>query len=457
MRRLSIFNKGMYLACAILLLLHTQCKRFVEVDDPTNQISQSAVFKEKSTALSALADIYANLRSSSVLDGTLSGANYLTGCYTDELAIINNQQGERPFYDLTVQSTTSDLDYLWVSAYKNIYASNNIIEGVAKSTGYLDEATRNSLTGEAMAIRAILHLYLSELFGEIPYVETTDYKTNQSISKNTLPQIYSKLKRDLQMAEGLISETYPAADRTRLNKAAVRLLLARVYLYDEDYANARHYANLVIGNPAYALEPELGNVFLKEAKSTVWQFAPVEKGANTLEGRTFIILNTPPPRAFLTQNLLNSFADDLRLSQWTKSITDGTTTYTYPYKYQQYSKTPVSLEYSVILRIEEAYLIAAEAENNLGNTVAALQRLSSIRGRAGLITPSLASQQVLADMILSERRHEFFTEGGHRFFDLKRLGLLDSTMTTVKPQWQTYMQNWPLPQRELLVNPNLNP
>ena len=135
----------------------------------------------------------------------------------------------------------------------------------------------------------------------------------------------------------------------------------------------------------------------------------------------------------------------------------GTDTYFYPFKYKQYAKTPASLEYSVMLRVEEAYLIAAEAENRLGNTAAALQNLSSIRSRAGLTTPAAATQSVIQNLIIQEKRHEFFTEGGHRFLDLKRWNLLETTLQPIKPQWQTFMKNWPLPQRELLVNSNLKP
>lgn len=451
--------KALPVLYAALLLLQIQCERFVEVDDPTNQISQTTVFKDKATAFSALADIYAGLRDSSVLDGTISGSHFLTACYTDDLSTVSNQQtGFRTFYDLSVQSSTPNIDYLWISAYKNIYAANNIIEGVAKSTAYLDESTRNTLTGEAVALRAVLHLYLTGLFGQIPYVENTDYRINQSIPKNTEVDIMNRIKRDLQQAENLLSDNNPAPEKTRLSRTAVRLLLARVFLYDQKYNDARMYADLVIQNPEYHIEQDLEKVFLKESSSTLWQFAPVEPGANTIEGQTYIILDTPPPYAFLTQDLLNSFdSGDLRKTKWTKPIVAGAVTFTFPYKYREFSKTPASVEYAVMLRIEEAYLIAAEAENSLGNTTGALQKLSSVRSRAGLATPAYASQTEIRQMIIEERRHEFFTEGSHRFFDLKRWGMLDQTVSLIKPQWQHYMQNWPIPYRELLVNPNLNP
>ncbi len=445
------------ISTVLFLLVH--CERFVEVDYPTNQISQFTVFKDKSTALSALADVYANLRSNSLLSGNISGVTFLTGCYTDELQTNSTQQnGIKAFYDLTVQSTTPAVDDIWISAYRNIYAVNNIIDGVARSGAYLDESTRNTLTGEALAIRALLHLYLAGLYGEVPYVETTTYAVNQNISKSTTVQIYAKLQSDLLQAENLLSETYATTERTRINRSAARLLLARVFIYHQEWEKARHYANLVKASPTYSLESSLANVFLKGAKSTVWQFAPVDTGANTLEGQTFIIRGTPPPYGFLSPDMISSFeTGDLRRSSWTKSIVDGSTVYYYPFKYREYTKTPVSLEYSVILRIEEAYLIAAEAENNLGNTAEALQNLNSIRVRAGLTTPSSATPQEIQNLIVQEKHHEFFTEGGHRFLDLKRWNLLGTTLQPVKPQWQNFMKNWPLPQRELLVNSNLKP
>jgi hypothetical protein len=49
---------------------------------------------------------------------------------------------------------------MWVNAYKQIYAVNNIIEGIEESQDYLDESTSNQIRGEAYFIRALLHFYL---------------------------------------------------------------------------------------------------------------------------------------------------------------------------------------------------------------------------------------------------------------------------------------------------------
>lgn len=459
MRKLTMIKKAVPYIATILLGLFAQCERFVTLDSPANQITQEQVFRDKATALAALADMYAGLRDNGMLDGTAAGAHFLTALYTDDLQTASAwQSGFRPFYDLTLQSNSYTVENLWTASYKTIYSANNILEGVAESSEYIDQLTRNALSGEALAVRAMVHLYLTSLFGDVPYVNTTDYHINQNIAKSEAAAVLGSVKEDLLQAAELLPAAEVSADKTRLGRTAVQLLLARVCLYQSDYNNAAMYARMVMADPELALETDLSKVFLKESSGTVWQFAPVEPGANTWEAQTYYILDTPPPYAFLSENLTGSFENgDLRKTAWVSSIQDGTVVYSFPSKYRQYTKTDISQEYAVMLRLEEAVLIAAEAEARLGNTGEAIAFLKKIRLRAGLSTPDILSPENVMDLVMQERRHELFTEGAHRFFDLKRWDLLDTVMPSVKTQWQPFMKNWPLPYRELQLNQNLKP
>jgi hypothetical protein len=62
-------------------------------------------------------------------------------------------------------------------------------------------------------------------------------------------------------------------------------------------------------------------------------------------------------------------------------------------------------------------------------------------------------------MIAHERQVELFTEWGHRWFDLKRTGAIDTVMKNVAIQkgttWNKNFQLFPIPQTEILANPNL--
>ena len=86
----------------------------------------------------------------------------------------------------------------------------------------------------------------------------------------------------------------------------------------------------------------------------------------------------------------------------------------------------------------------------------AAEDLNRIRNEAGLQNTTATTATELRAAIIKERRAEMFSEG-HRFFDLKRTQLLNEVLAPTKPGWNTNDQLFPIPETELLLNPNLNP
>ncbi len=459
---INIFIKRNTYLFAVLMIFSVgimSCEKFLEVDEPTDQVSQAMVFRDKNLASAAIADVYTNLRTNTMLNGSLYGVGTLMGCYTDELTSVSNQVVDfKTFYELGVQQNTTVVNTIWSNAYKQIYAVNSIIEGIGRSGAYLDSSTIKQLLGEAHFIRGFLHFYLANLYGDVPYITTTSYLANQKVTRMPVTEVYGRIEEDFIKAEESLTDNYPTSNRSRINRAGVRLSLARLYLYKSEWTKAKKMAELVTQNQLYTMEQDISKTFLKESKSAIWQFMPVEPGANTLEGQYYIFLSLPPQNVVLSTSLRESFEpNDLRKQQWTKELSNQTLSFSYPFKYKQNNKTANSLEYSVILRVEEAYLILAEAENELGNTNAALDVLNMLRNRAGLSSLLGLGSEQTSQAIMEERRHELFTEFGHRFFDLKRKGLLNALMPLIKPSWKSYMGVLPLPETELFSNPNLNP
>ncbi|MGX7668870.1 RagB/SusD family nutrient uptake outer membrane protein [Flavobacterium pedocola] len=445
-------------ATAVLMVL-CSCEKFVEVELPNSQLTAQSVFEDPVTANAAMVNIYAKMRHGGVLTGSPSGLSHLLGNYSDELQFYGNpQNGAVAFYNNSLIASNADVKGIWNATYNQIYSANAIIEGVGQSAA-LPEAVKNQLKGEALFVRGLLHFYLVNLYGDVPYITTTDYRQNSIVTRMPTTIVYDNIIADLEEAKNLLPEDYSTAERVRPNKYAVQALLARVYLYNGNWQQAKDEATDVLSNTAlYAWENNLDDVFLKESTTTIWQFAPAESGGNAQEGGTFIFDSGPPPLSALTNNFMIAFeVGDLRKTHWVNAVTDGTTTWHHPYKYKQQTNSGASVEYSIVLRLAELYLIRSEANARLGDLDAAKADLNVIRNTAGLGDTTATTEQELLDAILQERRVELFTELGHRFFDLKRMGRLDAVLAPLKIGWDTTDALFPIPETELLLNPNLAP
>ena len=443
------------LTAAVLIMQLVACTDFLEVDIPKDQMDEEIIFNDDKTATAAAAHLYTLLWSNGFLSGNKEGAGYLLACYTDEMeATVTQETNYRTFYELTVLPMNVGVKNLWDYSYRQIYVANSILEGVAGSNG-VTAPVKQQLTGEALAVRALIHFYLTQTYGNVPYVTTTDYLVNQKIGKGNVDNVLQNAVKDLKLAEEMLSEEYPSLERVRINKAAVQALLARIFLYKQDYQNAGYYAEKVIQNSKYQMEP-LDKVFLKESKSAVWQLKPAAVNGNSLEGLHYIFTNAPAPFAKVSKALESDFEPgDERYKEWLKGVGDGTVEF-HPYKYRQRAGTTPSQEYSVVLRVEELYLIAAEAAANMQDWDAAGTYLNTVRERAGLSPIALSDLASAQKVILHERRVELFCEFGHRFYDLKRFGQLDM-IKNIKPAWSPYMQSLPLPENEIFLNSNLLP
>jgi hypothetical protein len=440
-------------------LMQVACDDFVGVSLPDSQLTAPAVFEDKATANAAMVAVYAKIRENGLLSGTPSGLSHQLGNYTDELTYFGNPlNNSLDFYNNTLLASDRGLADLWNSSYNQIYAANAVLQGVQQSTT-LPQAAKDEFMGEAVFVRALLHFYLINLYGAIPYVTSTNYKQNSVVSKKPVNEVYLLIKNDLNQAISLLPEEYTTEERVRPNKATAQALLARLNLYTGAWEEASNAASAVLNNTdLYSWNDLLDLEFLKESTATIWQLAPGLEGKNTEEAITFIFTLGPPPLSALSDAFVASFAaNDLRKSHWIGTVTSGSSSWYYPNKYKESEYTGSSVEYSILFRLAEMYLIRAEARAHQGDLIGAREDLNKVRSRAGLgDTPTTTAEEIIS-AVLQERRFEFFTELGHRFFDLKRTNTIDAALSPLKPGWDAKDKLFPIPASEILLNPNLGP
>ncbi|RZJ36549.1 MAG: RagB/SusD family nutrient uptake outer membrane protein [Flavobacterium sp.] len=453
MEKYTTFFIGIILMAAAICF--TACDGFVEVDRPNSQLTSAAVFESVTTGNAAVADLYAQLREDSPFTGKSFGTSLSLGVYADEMDFYGGGPSAQ-FYNNSVLASNSAIESSWNESYNIIYSTNMVLARTHDSA--LPATSKEQFTGEALFIRSLLHFSLASVFGDVPYVTGVDYNQNNQVTRTSYAIVMQNIVTDLQQAIELLPEDYATPDRARANKTAAQALLARVYLYNGQWAEAADMASAVINNSAlYSFESDISNTFLRGSSSTILQLASAYEGHNTDEAPVFIITSGPPTTIALSAGLLSAFEPgDLRRQSWVGEVSSGPDTWYYPYKYKQRDDTGSSLEFSILFRLAEQYLIRAEARARQGELSAAKSDLDAVRTYAGLAPTTAASQDALLQAILAERRVELFSEYGHRFFDLKRFGKLDEVLGT-KPGWSATDALLPLPQSELLVNPFLAP
>lgn len=493
-----IFNTKKYTGIAlndsyyklIILLLFslfiTGCKKFVDVPPPSNQLANSNVFKNDATAIAVLTGIYQSLSMStfSTNSANVATVQFYTGLSSDELVLwdgfTNYEYSAYYSNSLAVTTNTKFGSEFWTSAYAMIQQCNSAIENL-KASGSLTAATKQELIGEATFLRALNYFYLVNLYGDVPLVLTSDYKTNQSASRTEKNLVYQQIITDLKISKNLLSSNYlngtisgSSTERERPNKWVAMALLARTYLYygnltnnKSNYDDAYLESDSLINNSSLFSLSSLNNTFLKYSlgnKEAIWQLQPVGNViTNTEDAYDFIIPPTGPgtPQPFyLNDHLLNSFeSGDQRKANWISSVTVNGTVYYYPFKYKVNALFAPVTEYLMMFRLGEQYLIRAEAEaygSGSGNA-GATRDLNLIRNRAGLTNYQSTDQASLINAIEHERQVEMFTEGGHRWLDLKRTKQIDAIMSAVTPQkggvWHSYQQLYPI--ADIFTDPNI--
>ncbi|WP_276090870.1 RagB/SusD family nutrient uptake outer membrane protein [Pedobacter sp. JY14-1] len=463
------------LAVPIIAILSSSCKKIIEVDPPVNSVIGREIYENNTTATSVLIGIYTDM---SLMDG-FTGQNSIsvrTGLSGDELVSVAEPNSILSLL-YTNQLTNNGNLLFWPIYYSYIFRVNSAIEGITNSNN-ISATVKRQLIAEAKFLRAFLYFYLANLYGDIPLATTTDIKNNIVLPRSNKALVFEQILNDLKDSKSEISSFYvggnsiTASDqRIRPNKATVTALLARVYLFLGNWKEAEAEADSIISNSSnYTLE-SLDEAFLSNSREAIWQLQPVVAALNTMDGNLFVLLpgsNLPAgPDGFgrpvyLNKDLYNSFEEsDLRKTHWIDSVSVSGTTYPFPYKYKAWEYQQPRTEYLMVFRLSEQILIRAEARMHLGRLSgvnSAESDLNLIRKRAGLNDISLSTANAM-ELIVSERRHELFTEWGHRWLDLKRLNKIDEVMNKVASTkgttWANYKSLYPLPIEDIKSNPSL--
>ncbi|HUP11569.1 MAG TPA: RagB/SusD family nutrient uptake outer membrane protein, partial [Niastella sp.] len=243
-----LINKwGVAAIFVIGLLPVTSCNKLLDPGAPANKVTTPQVYASDSLAQAALIGVYIKIMESF---GPLNGyMSRFAGLAADELNRTSTSDVDQPFLTNVISPEDKTIRYIWTTFYSYIYQCNDLAEGLTTPNN-ITPALRSQLLGEAYFLRALCYFYLVVLYGDVPLALNTDYTKNATKHRTPATEVYDQMIEDLNAAQSLLADKYftttDSSARVRANRLAAKALLARIYLYHEQWANAAAEATAVI-------------------------------------------------------------------------------------------------------------------------------------------------------------------------------------------------------------------
>jgi hypothetical protein len=162
------------------------------------------------------------------------------------------------FGNFTVTSNNFELSACWNSLFTVVAQANALINTLpVKVNKTVDAATINNALGEAHLFRALAYFHLVRLFGPIPIIANySNYISNYQVNTNPVTDVYKFIINDLKFAESNCTHMIRGSaygGQGRVSSGSASALLAKVYLYMQDYTNAQAEAQKVISSGEFKL------------------------------------------------------------------------------------------------------------------------------------------------------------------------------------------------------------
>lgn len=156
----------------------------------------------------------------------------------------------------------------WAACYKGIKTCHTFLENVDRVPN-MDETLKNRMKAEVRFIRAFLFFRLYNHYGDVPLFENDiTLQEANTIARSPKQDVIDFVRKELNEIATILPTTqqYSEKDKGRITKGASMTLLARSYLYENDWANVVSVTEKIMNGDYghYELFPSYAGLFLPE-------------------------------------------------------------------------------------------------------------------------------------------------------------------------------------------------
>lgn len=478
----------------LVALLFSACTDVLD-REPLSSLTVGNFYKTEGDIEKALNGVYAGTRDWPtpiyIYLSEVRSKNYI-GVFHD---------AQRDWWDITafeVKPEMTTLRNVWGSLYQMINRANTLLEKI-DGVPFRDEQVRARYKAEARFLRAYAYFQLVRLFGRVPLVtRTITPDEGIQIGQSEPAEIYEFIAREMSEVMDQLPPDYPAAQKGRATRWAVKGVLAQVYLTMAGYPlhqrdkleDARVLLREIIDQEGtyVTFAPNYADLFTHDNDNeyALFEVQYVSGGVGAGGGFPAEIVPADISRSIapfggivsasrlaLSQDLLDAYEPGdlrfdvtIRTTYPTNTNPPGVGNTPFIHKFidegvalADRNDWPINFP---LLRYADVLLMYAEvlAEQAGGPTPEAVALVNRIRARAGLpaINPTTKEEFDLA--LEHERRIEFVGEGVY-WFDLVRRGRAVQVMnewfaaTGQGIQIDEHHLVYPIPRSEMDIYPGL--
>jgi hypothetical protein len=242
MKSILRYIRAACLAVAALMALNACKKSFLEPQPYSRYVPEQLQNKKGVEAL--LVGAYGMLDGQGIsgASGWMVGAtNWVYGDVASDDAYKGTDANDQPQMTeielYNSQPANTYFYYKWVSLYEGVARANDVITFTNK-TAELTEAEKKDYIAQARFLRAHFHFEAKRLWDKVPYIDeaTTKYDNKTDI--------WPKIEDDFKAAYDNLAETQSLVGK--VNKWAAASYLAKVYMYEKKFAEAKALYDVII-------------------------------------------------------------------------------------------------------------------------------------------------------------------------------------------------------------------
>lgn len=436
-------KKILILGYILPLLTLSSCESWFDIS-PKSELKADDLFETSQGFRDALIGCYGTMATKDLYGGqlTMTYMDVLGQYYSTAGTALNNFENAYTYnYSETKEETRKD--NIWKNEYNIIANLNSLLDRIDDQKGIFATGEYELFKGEALGLRAYIHLDLLRLFAASPAMENgrnrkaiayVDRYTNELFERLTTEGVLNRIVGDLEAARTLLAPIDPYGPKHatfdlenltgvwkgreyRMNYYAVTALLARALLYrnaEGDKTKAYNYAVEVINSTLFPLvsgadlSSQDKNGFIQENV-----FSLEYRGLkDEMVDKYFYVSNSNSDFLSINKSTLGkifptSLSMDYRQQWWV----ENSGSYNLIAKYSYSERIP-------LLKVSEMFLIATETAPTLGDANDYFYQLQYHRG----LPETELTVENLQEMLLAEYAKEFLGEG-QLFYAYKRMAI----------------------------------